>query len=118
MRKHVAFVARECSNCERLVQSIMQSDKAKKEIRIVDIANLPPQNLNRLNVVPTIQTQDSRVLEGGKAFEFIMENYTDDTELIGVGVTSSWLGSTLEATNLDSNGVEQISPWGHFEPVE
>lgn len=117
MSKHTAFIARECSNCERLVQSIRQSPSATQEIRIVDIANLPQHNLNRLNVVPTIQTADRQVLEGGKAFQFLMDNYQDDTELHGVGVVSNWTGSTLEATTLDG-GIDHIAPWGDFEPVD
>jgi hypothetical protein len=118
MKKHIVFVARECSNCERLLQSIHQSPSAKKEISVVDISSLREDVLAKLRVVPTMQTSDGQVLEGGKAFDFVIQNYQDDTELTGIGHDTNWLGSSLECSTYDEGGagsVDPIMPWGDFQ---
>jgi len=118
MRKHVVFVARECSNCERLLQSIYQSPSAKQEISVVDISSVREEVLAKLRVVPTMQTSDGQVLEGAKVFDFVIQHYQDDTELTGIGHDTHWMGSSLECSTFSENGmasVEDILPWGDFQ---
>jgi hypothetical protein len=119
MKKHIVFVAQECSNCDRLLQSIYQSPSARQEISVVDISSLRDDMLTKLRVVPTMQTKDGQVLEGGKVFDFVMQNYQDDTELVGVGWDTNWMGSTLECSTFDeqssSGRVDQVHPWSDFQ---
>lgn len=118
MKKHIVFVARECSNCERLLQSIYQSPSAKQQISVVDISSLRQDVLAKLRVVPTMQTSDGVVLEGGAVFEFVIQHYQDDTELAGIGHDSNWMGSSLECSTFDEAGpgsADHIMPWGDFQ---
>jgi hypothetical protein len=115
MQQHTLFVARDCSNCQRLIDSIKQSPSAMKAFRVIDIAQLDSQTLSRLQVVPTIQTNQNEVLEGAQAFGFINENYQHDTPLEGVGMTSSWFGSSLECMDLHDGGSHTIHPWEQIE---
>jgi hypothetical protein len=115
--QHTLFIARDCSNCERLIDSIKRSPSAIKAFRVIDIARLDQQTLSRLHVVPTIQTDENEVLEGSRAFEFVNENYHHDTPLEGVGMNSSWFGSSLECTDLNDGGAHTIHPWESIDGI-
>jgi hypothetical protein len=114
MRQHVAFISSHCPNCTRFVDAIRLSERAQKEVNIVDIDTLSASARSQLRVVPTVTTVDGKTVTGSEAFTFLKE-YESDSQLGAYEIGSSALVFSDYTRN---DGIaETVGFFDSFEPL-
>lgn len=113
-QQHIAFISQHCPNCRRFVDAINLSERAKKEVRLVDIDTLSAAGRSQLRVVPTVQTAGGKTVTGADAFTFLKQ-YESDSQLGAYEIG----GAALVFSDYDrDDGVAQtVGFFESFEPL-
>ena len=105
----LVYTSPSCPNCNRLLETIQRIPSLRTTAKIVDINDLPPQQIasSGLTAVPTL-VDNGRMLVGKEAFEYLGQyNGEIEYESVSFGTGSLVYGSL-------GSGGGSIEQYGEF----